>query len=566
VASTASSRASREVAYSTLSKRDRRSRHLAAARYFEALGDDELAGVLAMHYLDAWKAAPEGAEGAAIGAQARVALRAAAERASVLHSPEQALSYLKELLAVTSDPAERASASERASAAAELAARFEQQEQYATAASEAYRGLGDVSGLARATSLLARSHLARAHLDAGLEIAKPVLAEVEALENDPGVVDLIATIARMHGLRGDNELAVQLADRALILAEPLDLVEIIAGAVMTKGVSLAYLQRNREAMILLPGVLLLAESHGLLTTEARARLNISQFGIVDQPAQSLAVARLGTERAQKMGLRQWEPLLAGNAVMAALHTGDWDWAIKTSAEVMRDAPIAAENSEVHAYPSIMLGLRGDGGERLSVHIEAYEPIAAGAGQDPQYWTLLIVLRCWLHFIRGDLERAAEQLVTGDVLEPTYASANYSLAGHAALWLRDRDRAARVLDLFNALTLRGVWLEAARRSLAAGVAALDGRTAEAVGAFAEQVQAMRENGMAFDVALALMDEVASVGVVEPAGRAAANEAREILTRLGATVLVDRLDQLTATQSPAAAPTKAEAISTPVETTA
>ena len=37
----------REVAYSTLALRDRRGRHLAAARYFESLGDDELAGALA---------------------------------------------------------------------------------------------------------------------------------------------------------------------------------------------------------------------------------------------------------------------------------------------------------------------------------------------------------------------------------------------------------------------------------------------------------------------------------------------------------------------------------------
>src|SRR5439155_19345543 len=61
----------REVAYGTLSKRDRRSRHLAAARYFEALGDEEIAGALAMLYLDAWKAAPEGEEGDAVAAQAR---------------------------------------------------------------------------------------------------------------------------------------------------------------------------------------------------------------------------------------------------------------------------------------------------------------------------------------------------------------------------------------------------------------------------------------------------------------------------------------------------------------
>jgi hypothetical protein len=41
----------REVAYSTLAKRDRRVRHLAAARFYESLGDEESAGVLAMHYV-----------------------------------------------------------------------------------------------------------------------------------------------------------------------------------------------------------------------------------------------------------------------------------------------------------------------------------------------------------------------------------------------------------------------------------------------------------------------------------------------------------------------------------
>ena len=50
----------REVAYSTLAMRDRRSRHLAAARHFESLGDDELAGALAAHYVAAYRASAEG--------------------------------------------------------------------------------------------------------------------------------------------------------------------------------------------------------------------------------------------------------------------------------------------------------------------------------------------------------------------------------------------------------------------------------------------------------------------------------------------------------------------------
>jgi len=41
----------REVAYGTLAKRERRERHLSAARYLESLGDDELAGIVASHFV-----------------------------------------------------------------------------------------------------------------------------------------------------------------------------------------------------------------------------------------------------------------------------------------------------------------------------------------------------------------------------------------------------------------------------------------------------------------------------------------------------------------------------------
>ncbi len=104
----------REVAYNTLARADRKTRHLAAARYIEALGDDELAGVLAGHYLSAYRSAPEGSEAQALAAQARVALRAAADRAVALGSYRQAAGFLRLALDVTDDPADRAALWERA--------------------------------------------------------------------------------------------------------------------------------------------------------------------------------------------------------------------------------------------------------------------------------------------------------------------------------------------------------------------------------------------------------------------------------------------------------------------
>ena len=92
-ASTASSRRwSARSPTQTLAKRDRRAKHLAAARYFESLGDEELAGV-AGHPVPrrGTLRQPDGPEGGVLAAQARVALRAAADRATALHSLPGAL-------------------------------------------------------------------------------------------------------------------------------------------------------------------------------------------------------------------------------------------------------------------------------------------------------------------------------------------------------------------------------------------------------------------------------------------------------------------------------------------
>ena len=91
----------REVAYNTLAKRDRKVRHLAAARFFESLETDELAGALAGHYLAAHEYAADGPEADALAAQARVALRGAAERAAALGSHTQAIALLEKALTVS---------------------------------------------------------------------------------------------------------------------------------------------------------------------------------------------------------------------------------------------------------------------------------------------------------------------------------------------------------------------------------------------------------------------------------------------------------------------------------
>ena len=76
----------RHVAYETLSKHERRARHLAAAEHLRTTfpDEDEIAEVIAAHYVDAYEANPEADDAAEVREQAREALVRAGERAESL--------------------------------------------------------------------------------------------------------------------------------------------------------------------------------------------------------------------------------------------------------------------------------------------------------------------------------------------------------------------------------------------------------------------------------------------------------------------------------------------------
>ena len=83
----------RQVAYGTLSRRDRKARHLAVAAHLRAAfaGDgEEVAEVIARHYLDALDAVPDDGDAGQIRGQAIAALIRAADRAGRTGAPAQA--------------------------------------------------------------------------------------------------------------------------------------------------------------------------------------------------------------------------------------------------------------------------------------------------------------------------------------------------------------------------------------------------------------------------------------------------------------------------------------------
>ena len=95
----------RHVAYETLSKRERKSRHLAAAGTCSAhsRSADEVAEVLASHYLAAFDAAPDAEMLPRSAPSVREMLARAGERAGSLGAPEEGQRYYAQAAALADD-------------------------------------------------------------------------------------------------------------------------------------------------------------------------------------------------------------------------------------------------------------------------------------------------------------------------------------------------------------------------------------------------------------------------------------------------------------------------------
>ncbi len=75
----------------------------------------------------------------------------------------------------------------------------------------------------------------------------------------------------------------------------------------------------------------------MLGLELRARNNVAWLLAPDDPRRTLDAAREGFEVAARRTCSDWATQLASVAVVAAIDTGDWDWALATIKE-LEDQP------------------------------------------------------------------------------------------------------------------------------------------------------------------------------------------------------------------------------------
>jgi class 3 adenylate cyclase/tetratricopeptide (TPR) repeat protein len=527
----------REVAYNTLARRDRNARHLAAARHFEDLGSDELAGALAGHYLAAYRNSAEGPEADAVGARARIALRAAAERAIALGSYDQALAFLDEALTVTTDPGESAELLERAGEAASAAGRHEAAERRLREAIAAQRELGDRATIARATAALGGALLSGWRAPEALALLEPAADEFADLAADPAGIAVGGQLARAYFLTEDLRRAIEVADHVLEAAEHADLQAIVADTLVTKGTALAWLGRPIEGLALLAAGQELAETHGLVAN--RAYLAHNNRSIIEgsrDPRAALEIARAGLARARRLGRRAMVAVLLGNAAWYALRTGDWPWAL---AELEASLTEEFEGPDLVTLPGnqVLYGtLRGE------PVVDQLDQVArlVGDSDDPRMLSLVVELDAYVAFAAGRLGDARTAWRRFAELQVGSLPAALPPAARVALWAGDGAAALEDLAALDESGFRGPAVEADRRTIRAGIAALEGRSEGALSLYREALRAWRDLGLTWDEALCGLDMATLLDPANPEVQAAAETAREILVRLEASPFIARLD--------------------------
>ena len=366
----------REVAVNSLARSDRRGLHLAVARHYESLGDEELAGVLASHYVDAYRATPAGPEADALAAQARVSLRGAAERATTLHSHAQALSYLEQALSVTTEPAEQAALHERAAWAAVRLNRVGTAMEHSRAVEQLAEEIGDRLGVLRGISLQATTHLNEHGEQPAIALLRPALEAAADLGPHPDVVTAQAELARALMLGGVLAESVDWCNRVLA-AQEVASDEQILEVLITKGTALIPLASVREAEVLLRGAIQVADDRGLFSASLRARNNLLSILALKDLAGAGAVISEGYTIARRYGLLTFVNQLAHVGLSTGFEHGDWDAWIDETGEL--DAPDFYRGWRLDEVAR-RASFRGQLDEARPLHDEARRWVGSGSSQ------------------------------------------------------------------------------------------------------------------------------------------------------------------------------------------
>jgi class 3 adenylate cyclase/tetratricopeptide (TPR) repeat protein len=348
----------RRVLLRTLSRRDRKRLHLAAAdELLREAHDAERAAPLAGHLLAAFEAAPGAEDASALRLRARRALGDAAERSAAVGSLGEALEFYDRAIELEKDEADRTELLEQAGAVARRAGNAVVAAARYGAAREAHAAAGR-DRAARA----ARLHELRAlrYVTSPAEMLPELRGLDAALADRRDAASALAAAVLSFTLYqcGEHEEALQVAERAIGTAQAAGARGELVQALAAMASALAELGRPEEAIDVYERALALArhdDPQRALQLTGNLALSLASVGRYAQAADGARETIAGARRMGERFVERWARLIYGRCLCSL---GEWERAIAEIDAVKDDVPPFQVGMAIAPLTAIALA-RGD---------------------------------------------------------------------------------------------------------------------------------------------------------------------------------------------------------------
>ena len=542
----------RQVAYDTLSRRERKARHLAVAAHLQTVFADtgeEVAEVIATHLLDALTAVPDDSDVPEIREQAVKMLTRAGERAERTGAPTTAGTAY----ATAADLLEQAGGSDNELAAAALSERAGKSannggelstaiERYREA-SESYHRLGQVRAAARADIQTGGVLRRQGRLE---EARAHIVSALTALQADPDAdtVTALAELATLEAFAGNASAADKVSAAALSEAQALDLPDnIFSELFIIRGIAHGLASRLAQAAASLREAVRRSEAVQDRGAAARALLNLGDALLSTDPHAAVDASRAAMTHGRRIGYRYSLGFATANLIQALLRTGDWADARRAYSTAISEDKLG-DDQALAQCAALLCAFSGN--EATLTHLVTV--INSGPGtEDPQDIAGASSALAAAALASGDykqaLTHAQHALVQVEALNFNIDGVRWAwpMAGDAALMLGDKTAVERLLCLLDQYRPGHIppVLRAEQQRIRARLLAAESDPG-ALESFEAAVQAFRQLGSPYHLAVGLLDQAEYVANLGDAQKATdlASEAVAIADRLAAQPLALR----------------------------
>jgi class 3 adenylate cyclase/tetratricopeptide (TPR) repeat protein len=330
----------RHVAYETLSKRERRARHLAAAEYLRtafAEDEDEVVEVIASHYLAAHEAAPDAEDALEIKNNAQAMLVRAGERAESLAAAAEARRYFEQAATLSEDLRERAALLDRA---AQMAARTADPDSARLLFEQSialYGDSGDTHAAARVHVRLGRLDARTGRRDEAMVRLENAFSVISEDEPDEDLAMLAAALSLGYWYSGNLERASDRAELALDVAEAHAYPAALALALRAKAAIVGSRGHHQESQGLQEHTLRLALEHDLVEDASVVYFILSDGCFHrDEYARALEYLDDALAMSQKLGSRPHEWAVFAERTHPLTMLGRWEEVMEAIEEFSED--------------------------------------------------------------------------------------------------------------------------------------------------------------------------------------------------------------------------------------